>query len=418
MWDLAEGLDARRSIMTSAEHAPTLNFRRSRGTAVAIFAITLALLGLPGQAQTFTTLHSFTGGADGSEPFAGVSMDRAGNFYGTTAYGGSQRGICKAFGGCGTVYKLARRNSSWLFYTLYEFSGPDGNEPGTRVIVGPDGNLYGTTIAGGTAGAGTVFRLQPPATACKAYSCPWTETVLYSFQGGSDGANPQYGDLTFDQAGNIYGTTPYGGSGNSGVVYELSPTNGSWTETILHTFDGSDGYEPYAGVIFDSAGNLYGTGSGGGVGNGNVYKLTHSGSGWVESTIHDFAFPGGAYGGLISDSSGTLYGITFFTPQVYELSPTNGGWTYSVLYSFSGYGAVAAPTMDAAGNLYGTIVLGSNIEVFRLTASDGHWTLTGFNGSAGAEPFGSMVLDASGNLYGTASTGGAYDGGVVFEITP
>ena len=389
-----------------------------KGWTIAACVVALLLIATGAQAQTFTILHNFAGGADGSQPTAGLSMDRAGNLYGTAAYDGNESGNCSRFDGCGTVYKLARKNSSWLFYTLYKFSGPDGQNPQARVIIGPDGNLYGTTIAGGAANAGTVFRLQPPATACKAYSCPWTETVLYSFQGGSDGANPQYGDLTFDQAGNIYGTTPYGGSSNIGVVYELSPTNGSWTETILHTFDGSDGYQPYAGVIFDGAGNLYGTtSSGGGGGNGNVYKLTHSGSGWVVSTIHDFAFPGGAYGGLISDSSGNLYGITFFNPQVYELSPFNGGWTYSVLFNFGGYGAVAAPTMDAAGNLYGTIVLGSN-EVFRLTASGGHWTLTGFNGSAGEEPFCNMVLDTSGNLYGTASVGGAYDGGVVFEITP
>lgn len=385
---------------------------------VAACVVALLLLVLPGaQAQTFTVLHSFTGGADGSQPLAGLSMDRAGNLYGTAAYGGNQSGDCRGFGGCGTVFKLVRKNSSWLFYTLYEFSGPDGQGPEARVIIGPDGNLYGTTTDGGSAHGGTVFRLQPPATACKAYSCPWTETVLYSFQGGSDGANPTYGDLTFDQAGNIYGTTPFGGSSNSGVVYELSPSNGSWTETILHTFNGSDGYQPYAGVIFDEAGNLYGTTSGGGVGNGNVYKLTHSGSGWVVSTIYDFAFPGGAYGGLISDSSGNLYGITFFNPQVYELSPSNGGWTYSVLFGFQGYGAVAAPTMDPAGNLYGTVVLG-NTEVFRLTTSSGHWTLTGFNGSAGEEPFSNVLLDAGGKLYATANYGGTYNGGVVFEITP
>jgi uncharacterized repeat protein (TIGR03803 family) len=395
-----------------------------QGSAVARLAgiagfLMLLLTAIAAQAQTFTILHSFTGGADGSQPLAGLSMDRAGSLYGTAAYDGNKSGSCSGTSGCGLVYRLVRKNSSWLFYTLYKFSGPDGQNPEARVIIGPDGSLYGTTVAGGTAHAGTVFRLQPPATACKAYSCPWTETVLYSFQGGSDGANPAYGDLTFDQAGNIYGTTPYGGTSNCGVVYELSPGNGSWTETILYTFKcGDDGYEPYAGVIFDNAGNLYGTTSAGGGCCGSVYKLTHTGAGWSESTIYNFQFPGGAFGGLISDPSGNLYGITFFNPEVYELSPSNGGWTYSALYTFGGYGAVAQPTMDAAGNLYGTIVLGSNIEVFRLTASNGHWTLTGFNGSAGEEPFSNVILDASGILYVTANAGGAYDAGVVFEITP
>jgi uncharacterized repeat protein (TIGR03803 family) len=365
------------------------------------------------QAQMFTILHNFTGGSDGSTPYAGLSMDRAGNLYGTAAYGGRRGGDCGENGNCGTVYTLKRKNSSWLFYTLYEFSGPDGQNPQARVILGPDGNLYGTTTNGGAAGSGTVFRLQPPASVCKAYLCPWTETVLHSFQGGSDGASPTYGDLTLDQAGNVYGTTPFGGSNGCGIVYELSASNG-WKETILYTFQcGSDGYQPYAGVIFDNAGNLYGATITGGNGYGNVYKLTPSGSGWSESTIYNFAFPGEPYGGLIFDSSGNLYGITALSPQVYELSPSNGGWTYSVLYSFNGYGAVAPLTMDPAGNLYGTIVLG-DVEVFRLTPSGGQWTLTGFNGSAGGEPYGNVILDSSGNLYSTAS----YDPSCVFEITP
>ena len=391
---------------------------QSRSSAIARLVgmaglLMLLLTAIAAPAQTFTVLHTFTGGSDGDSPYAGLSMDRAGNLYGTAAFGGNGSGNCQE-GGCGTVYRLVRKNSSWLFYTLYAFSGSDGQNPEARVIIGPDGNLYGTTTYGGTANWGTVFRLQPPATACKAYLCPWTETVLHSFQGGSDGENPAYGDLTFDQAGNIYGTTPYGGSNGCGVVYELSPSNGSWIETILYTFKcGKDGYQPYAGVIFDKAGNLYGTTTTGGNGYGNVFKLTRSGSVWTESSIYNFAFPGGAYGGLIFDSSGNLYGITFFTPQVYELSPSNGAWTYNVLYSFQGYGAVAPLTMDAAGNLYGTIFLG-DVEVFRLTPSNGQWTLTGFNGNAGSEPYGNVILDASGNLYSTAT----YDPDCVFEITP
>ena len=382
---------------------------------VAIGAIAI-LMTLPVPAQTFTTLHSFTGGADGSEPFAGLSMDSRGNLYGTAAYGG--HGNCSFGSECGTVYKLQHNGSNWVFYTLYEFGGgADGGTPQARVIVGPDGNLYGTTTNGGAAGKGTVFRLQPPPNFCHAFSCPWTETVLHSFTGGTDGLNPTYGDITFDRAGNIYGTTPFGGSHDCGVVYKLSPAGGTWTESILYTSTCEDGGELYAGVIFDGAGNLYGTTSGAETSNGNVYKLTPTGSGWVESTIYHFQFPGGAYGGLTIDSAGNLYGITFFFPQIYELSPTSNGWRYQTLYSLGGYGAFAQPTLDAAGNLYGTGAL-STPEVFRLSPFNQIWTLTGFNGSAGDEPFSNVVVDAGGNLYTTASEGGDHGGGVVFQITP
>jgi uncharacterized repeat protein (TIGR03803 family) len=377
--------------------------------AVLASAMLLIFAAAQSQAQTYTVLHDFTGGADGEDPTAGLSMDRAGNLYGTTSAGGH--------GNVGTVYRLQHKNSGWVFSTLYEFSITDGAEPQARVIVGPDGNLYGTTTSGGAAGKGTVFRLQPPPTFCRAISCPWRETVLHSFAGGSDGANPTYGDLAFDQAGNIYGTTPYGGSSNCGVVYELFASGGGWTESILYTSACEYGGEPYAGVTFDNAGNLYGTISGAGVSNGAVYKLTHTGSGWVESTIYAFPFPGGAYGGLTFDAAGNLYGISFFNPTVYELSPSNGGWSYRELYAIGGYGAVAQPTMDSAGNIYGTGVF-STPQVFRLTPSDGMWTLTGFDNTPGAEPFSNVLLDASGNLYVTASAFGAHERGLVFEITP
>ncbi len=372
---------------------------------------TLALFTTAAQAQTFTILHNFTGGTGGDSPFAGLSMDRAGNLYGTTAYGGRQGGACTQYSTCGTVFEMKRKGSGWIFYTLYEFSGPDGQTPEARVIIGPDGNLYGTTTAGGETGGGTVFRLQPPPSFCKAFTCPWTETVLHSFKGGSDGANPTYGDLAFDQAGNIYGTTPNGGDNQSGTVFELSPSGSTWTETVIHAFNGSDGYEPYAGVIFDNAGNLYGTTSGGEGGNGNAFEMTHSASGWSLSVIYNFPFPGGAYGGLVRDSAGNLYGITAFDPAVYELSPSNGSWTYNVLYTLGGYFSTSQLTMDAAGNLYGTIVI-SDTEVFRLTPSGGQWTMTGFSGSAGADPYGNVIFDTSGNLYATASED------CVFEITP
>ncbi|MGC2108392.1 MAG: choice-of-anchor tandem repeat GloVer-containing protein [Candidatus Korobacteraceae bacterium] len=376
----------------------------------------------PAQAQTLQILHTFTGNGDGGEPFAGVTLDRAGNLYGTTS--------------AGNVYKLTHHGSSWGLTNVYVFQGgTDGAEPYARVVFGPDGTLFGTTSAGGAHGAGTVFNLRPPATFCRTIQCPWSETVLYSFTGGSDGNGPQYGDLTFDAAGNIYGTTAYGGAGCSGfggcgVVFELSRSGGGWTESVVHQFAGPDGQTPYSGVIFDSAGNLYGTTtSGGDDGGGTAYKLTPSGSGWTETILHSFgAGNDGAdpYGGLAMDQQGGLFGTTFFGGTedagiAFELQPSGGSWSYSVLRNFDGeQGAFDTPTVDAAGNVYGTIFGGGSGgigNVFKLTHGSGGWTYTDlhdFTGRDGVEPIGGVTLDSSGNIYGTTF----YAVGEVWEITP
>jgi len=395
----------------------------ARPAAVALaIAILFALTAIAAQAQTFTVLHNFSG-PDGASPEAGLTMDAAGNLYGTAAYGANQG----CYSTCGTVFELKHEGSGWLLNPLYRFTGPDGANPAARVIIGPDSNLYGTTTYGGAANQGTVFKLSPPPSVCKAFLCPWTETVLHSFQGGSDGEQPQYGDLVFDRQGNIYGTTPVGGlpncSGGCGVVYELTPSNGGWTESILYRFQGGDdGAIPFAGLILDTAGNLYGTTVVGGAdGEGTVYKLTPSESGWTESVIYTFPEFGEPYGGLIFDQAGNLYGVTSqgTAPFVYELTPAGDTWTFNQLYQFVNtyFGSLAKLAMDPAGNLYGTVADG-NVEVFRLTLSDGQWTQTGFNGGAGEAPYGNVILDASGNLYTTASAGGTNNDGVVFEITP
>jgi len=397
--------------------------------AASIIGTLLLLSAVGAQAQTWTVLHTFTG-PEGAGPQAGLTMDQAGNLYGTTYNGGSTAGNCRFTSGCGVVFKMTRRGSDWTLTPLYKFSGPDGSNPASRVILAPDGTLYGTTVYGGAFSNGVVFRLQPPATACKSVLCPWTETVVYSFTGGADGAYPTYGDLTVDRAGNIFGTTYTGGNtaGNCdgsapgcGVVFELSPSGRGWTENVLHTFQWDDGAFPYAGVIFDSHGHIFGTTEAGGTSVGGViYELTPSGSGWTETVLHnfsDFGEDGGqAYGGLISDSSGNLYGATSVGGQnsggeAYELSPSNGGWTFNLLYGFNAYqGTLASLAMDSSGNLYGTLFIGAP-EIFRLTPSNGQYNLTGFTGSAGNDPYGNMILDSAGNLYGTA-------GNVVFEITP
>ncbi|MGA2906032.1 MAG: choice-of-anchor tandem repeat GloVer-containing protein [Candidatus Korobacteraceae bacterium] len=398
--------------------------------AVAI-ATLLIVLATQAQAQTFTVLHNFTG-PDGMQPTAGLTMDRAGNLYGTASLGGYAGGDC--YNGCGIVFKLSHQGSGWTLDPLHTFIGTDGALPQARVIFGPDGNLYGTTTNGGLPGYGTIFRLQPSANACKTALCPWTETVLYSYQGGNDGESPQYGDLVFDQAGNIYGTTWGGGNHEGfcteygcGTVFELSPSNGGWRESVLYRFQGTnDGANPYAGVTFDTAGNIYGTTQAGGTsGVGTVYELTPSASGWTETILHNFSDGrdgGEPYGGLIFDQSGNLYGTTSTGGSegggtVFELTPSNGGWNFNVLYSFNAYmGSLAKLAMDTSGRLYGTILIGSP-EVFQLTLSNGQWTQTGFNGSAGVYPFGNVIFDAAGNLYSTASEGGTEGKGVVFEIT-
>ncbi|MGO9561019.1 MAG: choice-of-anchor tandem repeat GloVer-containing protein [Candidatus Korobacteraceae bacterium] len=395
------------------------------GAAALSLAIVFALIIVAapaGQAQSFTVLHNFTDGTDGAYPQSGVARDAAGNLYGTASSGGA---------GYGTVYKLTPKNGSWVFAPLYQFAGGnDGANPVAPVMIGPNGSLYGTTYEGGGSGCGTVFNLRPEPMVPLTPLTPWVETMLHRFQ-CTDGEWPPYGDLVFDHAGNIYGTTSGGGTYDSGTVFKLTPSNGAWTESVLYSFDGgSGGGLPDSGVVLDSAGNLYGTVYGGfSEEAGGVYELTPSGSGWVEQVLHSFDISDGAdpMGGLIFDQSGNLYGTTTsYGPggrgTVFELSPSGGGWTLTTLSGSSG--SLASLTMDASGNLYGTGDDGAYGfgNVFRLTRSNGGWTYTSLHdftgGSDGAYPWGGVTLDAHGNLWSTAWRGGAYGYGDVFEITP
>jgi uncharacterized repeat protein (TIGR03803 family) len=389
-----------------------------RNILLASILLTLTIMGKGLDAQTFTVLHNFTGGADGGNPYAGVTLDRAGNLYGTTY--------------SGTVYKMTHTGVSWTLATL-------GNvgETWAGVTIGPNGSLYGTTLGGN----GTIFNLRPPVHACANVLCSWTETVLYSFRGGTDGATP-YSSVTFDQAGNIYGTTFDGGSHGDGTVFELSPSDGGWTESIIYAFSGSNGQSPVSGVTLDAAGNLYGTTWAGGTGScnysgsggcGTVFELTYSGeSGWAESFLYSFANAADGetpYAGLIFDPSGNLYGAAAGGGgPVFEFTSSGGNWTYSLVYSLGGgdqlaYGPRGTLVMDETGNLYGTTYAEPlNGTVFKLTPSDnGTWTYTllhGFTGPDGEYPQEGVTLDANGNLYGTTSYGGRYGYGVVWEITP
>lgn len=409
-----------------------------------IFASIIVLLGMTTtqciQAQTYTVLHNFTGGGDGAYPYAGLTIDQGGNLYGTTADYGR---------GNGKVFKLSRRGSGWVFNPIYTFQGgTDGAQPLARVIIGRDGTLFGTTSQSDHC-CGTVFNLKPSPTACSAALCPWRQTVLYRFTGGADGATPGGGDLVFDQSGNIYGTTQFGGAG-VGTVYKLTHSMSGWAESVIYSFQtrGGDGFYPYSGVVFDQAGNLYGTTPDGGQSlnpSGTVYKLSPSGSGWTETILHSFdvgvepAFPGGD---LIFDHAGNIYGSASAGASfngccggVFELTPLNGGWTYSILYEFAlgsgsdqeDTGPAASLFLDSSGNLYGTTtsdeggpVYGYG-AVFKLVYSNGNWSeivLHSFNGADGSHPVSNVVMDSSGNLYGTTKEGGANGYGVVWQITP
>ena len=326
------------------------------------------------------------------------------------------------------------------YKVLYSFSyGSDGGEPRAGLILDQAGSLYGTTFWGGAYGPGTVFKLTHNSDGS------WTETVLYSFTGGADGYNP-WSTLVFDKAGNLYGTTMYGGVYRDGNVFELTPNpDGSWTESVLHSFAGQDGSQPYA-LTFDEAGTLYGTaGAGGAYGYGDIYKLTPNPDGtWKQRVIHSFTGgKDGAYpfrdGGLTFDAAGNLYTTTPYGGAygygvALELMPTvSEHWKEKVLHAFRahpGEWPTCRLTFDTAGNLYGTTSNaggdggGGNPAgvVFKLTpGSAGKWIyniLYSFKGTDGYDPALGVILDAAGNLYGSTYGGGAYNRGTIFKLVP
>jgi len=373
----------------------------------------------PVQAQTFSIVHDFTGGSDGGAPFAGFTVDEAGNLYGTASHGGTTE--------YGVVFTINPRGVETVLHNFV--GGTDGANPEGSLVRDAAGNLYGTTIAGGASGAGTIFKL----------TAERKETVLYSFTGKTDGAKPVAG-LIFDALGNLYGTTTAGGTGGNGTVFKLGKKAGRWAEQVLHSFGpGTDGTTPVAGVTLDAAGNLYGTTSAGGAyGYGTIFKLKRSKSGWTESILHNFqngsdgAVP---YAGLVFDRSGNLYGAAAeggtgadVGGTVFELRPSNGNWTFTVLYSLPGWdisGTFRNMLLDAHGNLYATTHCDGAYEsgtVYKLTRSGGTWAYTSLyvftGGSDGQYSFSNLVFDKQGNLYGTTNVGGANNFGVVFKIAP
>src|SRR5258708_914220 len=334
-------------------------------------------------------LYEFKGWTDGSFPSNYLIFDSTGNIYGTTAYAGGVTGCS-----CGIVFELTPTASGpWKETTLYSFKGgTDGAVPVSGVSAAADGNFYGTTTTGGQPyNSGTVFKLSPIS------GGGWSESVIYNFQGGSDGADP-IAQLVLDKRGNFFGLTGFGGSSacpnGCGTIFEISPDSGSWSEKVIYVFtNGADGVPGLAALAIDDAGNLYGaTPNGGdvsgcnGAGCGAVFELSRdSQGGWSFTTLYSFldgndgASPEAT---LAVTRAGHIYGATSgggmpcLCGTVFELSPNSGGgWVETILYTFAG-------------------------------------------GNDGELPYGGFLRSSAGSLYGTTLAGGTANKGTVFEIIP
>lgn len=376
-------------------------------------------------AQGFRLLYSFGNvNVDGASPRAGLTRDASGNLYGTTWTGGGSQS------GNGTVFKLAPDGMETLLHAFQGGLYGDGNWPSGSLVLDGSGNLYGTTAAGGVDGGcgdngcGTIFEIAPDG----------TETVLYIFSGGNDGATP-LAALLPDGKGGFYGTAAGGGAHKGGMVFALSATG---KESVLYAFTGgNDGGTPESTLIADKAGAMYGTtkygGTGcSGAGCGTVFKLAPDGT---ETVL--YAFGGGSDGanpvaGLIHDRAGNFYGTAEFgglagscggpgCGTVFKLTPSG---SLSVLYGFSGGSDGAQPSAglyrDDAGNLYGTTILGGSGGygvVFRIATDGTEKVLHSFsNGADGGLPWCELVKDGKGRLVGTSSGGGGEDDGTIFRI--
>jgi uncharacterized repeat protein (TIGR03803 family) len=400
--------------------------------ALALLAGTVIMTAGPAASQE-SVLHSFgERSTDGTDPGVSLIFDAEGNLYGTTASGGAY--------GYGTVFKLTpTTGGGWTETVLHNFgNGKDGSTPYAGLILDDAGDLYGTTFKGGDYGLGTAFELSLQGDG------RWAEKLLHSFGSGNDGSGP-YASLIFDPSGNIYGTTVGGGAHAFGTVFELMPkSEGGWTEKTLHSFNdtGRDGCNPFASLVLDSAGNLYGTTEYcSPYGAGIVFELLPgTGEGWLEKVIHTFDYTDNYDGlypdaGLIFDTAGNLYGTTVsggYTGggTVFELLPqANGLWKKVQLRNFGsgkydGLAPRAGVIFDASGNLYGTTVEGglyAEGTVFELTPAAGRsWTETILHdfggGTDGAYLDGGLIFDLAGNLYGTTVVGGTFGEGTVFEI--
>ncbi len=388
-----------------------------------------------------------------AEPSGGLIRDAAGNFYGVTQAGGL--GGDGGNGTVYEVSPAANGGWTAKAIYLFHPGTQDGQDPLGGLVMDSAGNLYGTTLLGGAnlcndgfdnpTGCGTAFELSPNG------SGGWTEKIIYNF--GQDAWAPGQ-SMILDSAGNLYGTTGRSGDLDNvaGTVFELTRTGSEWTRTTLHTFgnDVGDGQGPSSPLTFDKAGSLYGeTVVGGELGGGTVFRLTNTGNSvWEEQTVFNFVststLPSGGSepgGGLIFDNAGNLYGTTPVggvrhaqgCGVVFQLTPTSSGtWNENVLHEFlcNQFGVAepeAALVLDSAGSLFGTTAFGGSAAtgtVFGLkpSANGGftYFVIYTFQGppNDGLEPNSSLLLDSKGNLYGTTPQGGPKGGGTLFEIRP
>lgn len=383
-------------------------------------------------APTESVLYSFTGSFDGGRPNGNVILDGSGNIFGTTLYGGSFRQ--------GNVYELIPNSNGYGEKVLYTFTGgADGGYPAAGLTIDSKGNLYGTAQMANSQFTGVVFKLSPPT----ASETTYTYSVLYSFSGGADGGFPNC-SLLLTNTGALLGTTTKGGDFGNGTVFKLVPTgDGNVSETVIYSFTGGDdGALPFASVLQDGSGNLFGTAVVGGVyGKGTAWELVPNAANgsYTFNTLH--AFTGGGDGGhpyspLILPTPGTLYGTTFGGGAngygtVYKLTAgVSGSFTANVVHAFTGDdGANEASGLvyqSSTNTFFGTTFSFASFgTVFSITppaTKGGAYTYTVIHRFAGAptdgaNPLASVSFDTSGNLYSTTYLGGTYNAGTVFEIT-
>jgi uncharacterized repeat protein (TIGR03803 family) len=377
---------------------------------------------------TLTTLESFTGGADGGGPgYGSLLMDGNGDLFGTTLWGGT--------GGGGTVFELVHTGSGYTFETLVSFDANntnqiDGNTPFAGLTADSHGNLFGVTQAGGSANSGTVFELVNTGSG-------YNFQTLASFSGGTAGSGPM-GTLLADANGDLFGTTQSGGALGEGTVFELVHTaSGYGSPVTLAEFNYTDGASPTGPLIADANGDLFGTTqSGGPGGDGTVFELAHSASGYGSPiTLASFDGSNGSliYAGVTADAQGDLFGAAYMGGQsgygvVYELVNNGSGFSAPVILAqldganTGGY-VIGGLTVDAQGDVFGTAETGGAGgfgTVFELVHSGSGYTfqlLDSFTGGAdGALPEAGLTVDGAGNLYGATAGGGADGAGTVFEI--
>ena len=402
------------------------------------FAASLLAATLPAVASSESVVYSFKGGSDGFFAESGLVQGPTKALYGVTPYGGAA--------GHGALYEVtppATAGGAWTEKVLYSFKGgtTDGAVPMGRLLVDAvRGTLYGTTNGGGAHGCGTVFKLVPPATAGGA----WTRVVLYSFKGGTDGAGPIAG-LTQGKGGVLYGTTYTAGTGLKGTVFALTPPSVAvprWTEKVLASFKGgTDASVPNGAVVVDAAGNLYGTTLGGGAkGQGTVYRVAPPvapATAWKTDIL--YSFQSGSDGGqpqaeLVFDTAGALYGTTVFgggvtggtgAGTVFRLAPpktVGGAWTEAVIYRFKGGADGGGPQGGLMRGFTGALFGTTAGTVFKLSPGATGWTETVLH-KFGPAPDGSTswatpIRGADGALYGTTFGGGANNLGAVFRVVP